>query len=158
MARDTLDETKLRIEIAPAKGHTVHGGQVAVAAVCKLLGLWARIRAERALDPRRDRTQGFAPEGIAAQLVVSLCCGGVSLADAERLQADKGVRRALGVARFADQTQLGEWLRGLGREGLAALRRVLRQTVPRALELCPAGTVPHRPANSKSSSTTRSWK
>ena len=141
MALYTLDDTKLRIEIAPARGHTVHGGQVAVAALCKKLGLWALIRAERALDPRTDRTRGFAPEVMAAQLVVSLCCGGVSLADAERLQADKGLRRALGVTRFADQTQLGEWLRGLGPAGLAALRRVLRQTVARALELCPAGTV-----------------
>ncbi len=52
------------------------------------LGLWARIRAERALDPRRDRTRGLAPEVRAAQLVVSLCCDGVSLADAERHQAD----------------------------------------------------------------------
>lgn len=137
----TLDETKLRIEVVPAKGHTVHGGQVAVAALCKKLGLWGLVRTERALDPRTDRTRGFAPEVMVAQLVISLCSGGVSLADAERLQSDKGVGRALGVTRFADQTQLGEWLRGLGPEGLAALRRVLRQTVARALALCPAGTV-----------------
>lgn len=141
MALYTLDETKLRIEVVPAKGHTVHGGQVAVAALCKKLGLWALLRAERALDPRTDRTRGFAPEVMAAQLIVSLCCGGVSLADAERLQADQGLRRALGVTRFADQTQLGEWLRGLGPAGLAALRRVLRQVVARALELCPPGAV-----------------
>ena len=30
----TLDESKLRIELAPADGHTVQGGQVAVAALC----------------------------------------------------------------------------------------------------------------------------
>jgi hypothetical protein len=141
MALYTLDERKLTIEIAPANGHTVHGGQVAVAAMCKKLGLWALLRGEPALDPRKDRTRGFAPEVMAAQLIVSLCCGGVSLADAERLQSEKGLKRALGVTRFADQTQLGEWLRGLGSEGVAALRRVQRALVQKALALCPADTV-----------------
>lgn len=88
--------------------------------------MWARIRAEHTFDPRGARTRGFGPEVIAAQPVVTLYCGGVSLVEAERLQADKGVRRALGVTCFAHQTQLGERL---------------RQTVARALELCPAGPV-----------------
>ncbi len=64
------------MEVVPAKGHTVHGGQVAVAAMCKKLGLWARIRAERTLAPRRDRTRGFAPEVMAAQLVVACAAAG----------------------------------------------------------------------------------
>lgn len=64
-----------------------------------------------------------------------------SLADAERLQSEKGLKRALGVVRFADQTQLGEWLRGLGPEGVAALRRVQRALVRKALALCPAPAV-----------------
>jgi hypothetical protein len=140
MALYTLNERPLRIEIAPAKGHTVHGGQVAVAAMCKQLGLWSLLRAEPALDPRRDPTRGFRPEVMAAQLIVSFCCGGVSLADAERLQSEKGLKRALGVTRFADQTQLGEWLRELGPQGLAALRRVQRALTQRALALCPPGT------------------
>ena len=111
MALYTLDDAKLRIEFVPADGHTVHGGQVAVAALCKRLGLWQLLRAEPALDPRTDQKRGYAPEVMAAQIIVTLCCGGVSLADAERLQADQGLKRALGVKRFADQTQLGEWLR-----------------------------------------------
>ena len=139
MALYTLKERKLTIEVAPAKGHTVHGGQVA--GMCKKLGLWALLRGETALDPRKDRTRGFAPEVMAAQLIVSFCCGGVSLADAERLQSEKGLKRALGVVRFADQTQLGEWLRGLGPEGVAALRRVQRALVRKALALCPAPAV-----------------
>lgn len=76
MALYTLDDSKLRIEIVPVKGHTVHGGQVAVAAMCKRLGLWKLIRREPALDPRTDQTRGFAPEVMAAQLIVTLCCGG----------------------------------------------------------------------------------
>ena len=103
MALHTFDDTKLRIEFVPADGHTVHGGQVAVAALCKQLGLWPLLRAEPALDPRADKKRGFAPEVMAAQLIVTRCCGGVSLADAERLQADQGLKRALGVKHFADQ-------------------------------------------------------
>ena len=141
MALYTLDDTKLRIEFVPADGRTVHGGQVAVAALCKRLGLWKLLRAEPALDPRTDKKRGYAPEVMAARIIVTLCCGGVSLADAERLQADQGLKRALGVKRFADQTQLGEWLRGLGPAGVTALRRVLGRVAAAALALCPAGTV-----------------
>lgn len=43
--------------------------------------------------------------------------------------------------RFADQTRPGEWLRGLGPEGVAALRRVQRSLVSKALALCPAPAV-----------------
>jgi len=43
MALYTLAERKLTIETAPAKGHTVHGGQVAVTATGKKLGLWPQV-------------------------------------------------------------------------------------------------------------------
>ena len=141
MPNYTINDSKLRVQIVPAKGHTIHGGQVAVAAMCKKLGLWQLLRAEPALDRRRDKTRGFSPEVMAAQMIVSLCCGGASLADAERLGQDKGLKKALGVVRFADQTQLGEWLRELGQEGLAALNKVSRALVARALELSPAPRV-----------------
>ena len=36
---------------------------------------------------------------------------------------------------------LGEWLRGLGADGVTALRRVLGRVTAEALALCPAGTV-----------------
>ena len=102
------------------------------------LVLWPLLRAEPALDPRKDKTRGFTPEVMAAQLVTSRCCGEVSQADAERLQSEKGHKRALGAVRFADQTQLGEWLRGLGPEGVATLQRELMR---KALALCPAASM-----------------
>jgi hypothetical protein len=61
MALYTLDDAKLRIEFVPADGHTVHGGQVAVAALCKRLGLWKLLRAEPALDPRTDKSAATRP-------------------------------------------------------------------------------------------------
>jgi hypothetical protein len=157
MALYTLDDSKLRIEFVPADGHTVHGAQVAVVALCKRLGLWKLLRAEPACDPRTDQTRGFAPEVMAAQLIVTLCCGGVSLTDAERLQADRGLKRALGVKRFADQTQLGEWLRGLGssrarrrrparqRPDRSVTRRALRRLAPPAGGLHPAARLRRAP-------------
>jgi hypothetical protein len=141
MASFTLDEHRLRIEVVPAKGHTVHGGQAAVAAICRRFGLWDLLRAEPALDPRTDKRRGFAPETMVAQIVVALCCGGAGLADAARLQADKGLRHALGVKRFASDNQLSTWLGELGEPGVAALRRVLREFVRRLLAQCPAGAV-----------------
>lgn len=141
MASITMKESGLRLEFAPAKGHTLHGGQVAVAAMCKKLGLWTLLRGERDLDTRKDRTRGFAPEVMAAQLVVSFCCGGAGLVDAARLQNEKGLKRVLGVHRLAGETQLGEWLRELGEPGVEALRRVARRLVAKALALCPSGTV-----------------
>jgi hypothetical protein len=133
MAQITINDTNLKIEIVSLKGHTVHGGMVAVAALCKRLGVWPLVRAERALEVRRDRTRGFAGEVLAAQIILMLCCGGVTLADAERLGEDQGLRRALGVKRFADQTTLGEWLREIGPPGVLALRRINRELVRRVL-------------------------
>jgi len=141
MANITINDSKLRVEIVPAKGHTIHGGQVAIAAMCKKLGLWHLLRSQPSLDRRRDKTRGFSPEVMAAQIIVSLCSGGSSLADAERLGQDKGLKKALGVARFADQTQLGEWLRELGDEGLAALQEVSRKLVAGALAQCQGARV-----------------
>ena len=112
-----------------------------MAAMCRKVGLWSLLRGEPALDPLKDRRRGFTPEAIAAQLIVRLCRHGGNLADAERLQTGKGLKRAQGVMRLADQTRLGEWLRGLGPEGMAALRRVQRSLVSKALALCPAPAV-----------------
>lgn len=47
------------------------------------------MRAEASLHPRQDRTDGFAPEARAAPWTVSLCGGGLSLPDAERLPSGK---------------------------------------------------------------------
>jgi len=137
MPNYTINDTNLRVEIVPPKGHTIHGGQVAVAAMCKKLGLWQLLRAQPALDRRRDKTRGFSPEVMAAQIILGLCGGGASLADAERLGQDKSLKKILGVRRFADQTQLGEWLRELGEEGAQALKEVSRKLVARALPQCP---------------------
>ena len=49
-----------------------------------------------------------------AKLVLCFTGGGVSLAGAEWLDEDTGLKALLGIAAFADQTTLGEWLREVG--------------------------------------------
>lgn len=67
MGRYALDDTELRIEFVPGAGHTVHGGQVAVADLCKKLDLRQLVHAEPALDPRMDKHRSFAPEVMGEQ-------------------------------------------------------------------------------------------
>ena len=70
MALYTLDDAKLRIEFVPADGHTVHGGQVAVAALCKRLGLWQLLRAEPALDPDKTPIGSSSPPVVVGDVVI----------------------------------------------------------------------------------------
>jgi hypothetical protein len=49
-----------------------------------------------------------------------LFAGGASLADAERLNDEPLARQLARVPRFADQTQLGEWLRKQNDTSIAA--------------------------------------
>lgn len=67
---------------------------------------------------------------IAGQLIYALGSGGGCLADSEALNDDPLARELFGVERFADQSQVGEWLRGQTPGSLVALRQVLRELVP----------------------------
>ena len=46
-----------------------HGGQLIIDALAKEFGLWKRLAACELIDPRRDKSRGFSPEAIVAQLV-----------------------------------------------------------------------------------------
>jgi hypothetical protein len=83
----------------------------AIEALAQRFGLWSKIRALPGIDPRVRTTRGYCPELNVAQLLFCFCSGGASLADAERLNEELLVRQLSRVQRFADQTQLGEWLR-----------------------------------------------
>ncbi len=70
-----------------ARGATVHGGQLIVDALAKDFGLWEKIQACGCMDPRKDKSRGFFPEAIVAQILFNFCSGGISLADAGRLSS-----------------------------------------------------------------------
>ncbi len=89
---------------------------------------------ECALDPRTHFGKGFAPLVHVTQLLSRFTSGGLSLADAEGLNADGPLKALLGLEKFPDPVALGEWLRDIGEPGWQALRRINRDFVQWALE------------------------
>lgn len=129
MAAITKKETRLRLQFVANTDHTVHAGLVAVEAMARRFGLWHKIRRLGCLDPRTDRRRGYSPEVILGQLIYALCSGGGCLSDSEALNDDPLARELFGVGKFADQSQVGQWLREQSAESVAALRGLLQELV-----------------------------
>ena len=125
----TKRKSKLHIQLTNSNQATAHGGQVLVDALCRRFGLWQRLHDEPSLDPRKRTGAGFSPVAFVAQLLFTLTSGGVSLADAERLGQDAVLLKLLGLARVADQTTLGEWLRAQTPASVRALLRISAELV-----------------------------
>lgn len=136
--------TRLKLQFVANTDHSIHAGLVAVEALARRFGLWEKIRACGCLDARKDKKRGYGPEVIVGQLIYALCSGGGCLSDSEALNDDPLARELFGVGKFADQSQVGEWLREQSEESVAALRRLLhelvtwvwRQAEPRRLLHC----------------------
>jgi Transposase DDE domain group 1 len=125
----TKRSPKLRFEFVAAKKQSTLGGLPALEALAQQFDLWKKIRALPGLDPRVRTTHGYSPELIVAQLLYCFCSGGASLADAERLNDEPLARELARVQRFADQTQLGEWLRKQTDASVAAFWQLIGQFV-----------------------------
>ena len=119
-------ETRLKLQFVANTDHTIYAGLVAVEAMARRFGLWEKVRALKCLDPRKDTKRGYSPEVIIGQLIYALCSGGGCLSDSEALNEDPLARELFGVRKFADQSQVGQWLREQTEEGVAALRKLLR--------------------------------
>lgn len=129
MAAITKKETRLKLEFVANTDHTIHAGLVAVEAMARRFGLWEKIRRLPSLDARKDKQRGYGPEVIIGQLIYALCSGGGCLSDSEALNDDPLARELFGVGKFADQSQVGEWLREQSGESVAALRQLLHEFV-----------------------------
>ena len=125
----TKRSPKIRFEFVAAKKQSTLGGLPAIEALAQQFGLWPKLRALPGLDPRVRTTHGYSPELNVAQLLYCFCSGGASLADAERLNDEPLVRELARVRRFADQTQLGEWLRKQTDVSIAALWQLISEFV-----------------------------
>jgi hypothetical protein len=97
--------------LEPSEKATVHGGQLAVAAVLERFGLKKRVKAERALDPRTAKGKGYDPVVYVTGILFSLTRGGCSLKEVEGLNEDEVLKGFLGIERFPDESSVGEWLR-----------------------------------------------
>ena len=129
MAAVTKQKPKLHIQLTHSEQDTAHGGQILIDALCRRFGLWERIHRETSLDPRQRSGSGFAPAAIVAQLLFSLTSGGASLADAERIGQDRALMKLVGLAKGADQTTLGQWLRAQTKESVQVLHRINAELV-----------------------------
>src|SRR5512133_1897833 len=122
-------ETRLKLQFVTNKEHSIHAGLIAVEAMARRFGLWEKVRRMPFLDPRKDKRRGYGPEVIIGQLIYALCSGGGCLSDSEALNDDPLTKELFGVGKFADQSQVGQWLREQSPESLEALRRLLRDFV-----------------------------
>ena len=129
----TLQPRKFLVEFRDWQEASVHGGQLALAALLEEFGLKERVAGEPALDPRTHKGKGFDPLVYVTQLLHSFTSGGISLSDAERLNQDEPFRAFLGVEKLPDQTAVEGWLRDIGEPGWQALRRLNRDFVQWAL-------------------------
>ena len=129
MAAITKKDSRLKLQFVVNSDHSIHAGIVAVEAMARRFDLWNKLRKLSCLDPRKDRKRGFGPEVIVGQVIYALCSGGGCLSDSEALNDDPLAREVFGVKKFADQTQVGEWLREQSDESVAALRQLLHEFV-----------------------------
>lgn len=120
---------RIRFEFVPAKKQSTLGGLPAIEALAQQFGLWKKIRALPGIDHRVRTSHGYSPELNVAQLLYCFCSGGASLADAERLNDEPLVRQLARVERFADQTQLGQWLRQQSPASVAAFWGLIAEFV-----------------------------
>jgi len=143
MAAITKKETRLKLEFVANSDQTIHAGLVVIEALARRFGLWDKLRAHACLDARKDKQRGYSPEVIVGQLIYTLCSGGGCLSDSEALNDDPLVRELFGVGKFADQSQVGEWLREQPDASVAALRSVLRELVTWIWQQAPAERLRH---------------
>lgn len=129
MAAITKKQTRLKLQFVANTDHSIHAGLVAVEAMARRFDLWEKLRRLGCLDPRTDKKRGYGPEVIIGQLIYALCSGGGCLSDSEALNDDPLARQLFGVRKFADQSQVGEWLREQSEQSVAALRQLLHQFV-----------------------------
>ena len=143
-AHYTKKDARFQVEFRSSDRATAHGGQLALNALWKHFGLWERVKRARALDPRTHKGKGYDPVVYVAQVLFCLTSGGVSLADAERLDEDGSVKALLGLEKCPDQTALGQWLRQVGAAGgWEGLRHINRDFVQWTLSQAAPGRYRH---------------
>jgi len=117
----TKRDRPFRIEFVSNKSASPLGGLPAIEALAQQFGLWQKVKGMAGLDRRVRKSRGYGPEVMLSQLIYAFVSGGDSLADCEKLNDDPLAKRLAGVTRFADETTVGEWLRGQNPESLKAL-------------------------------------
>jgi hypothetical protein len=122
---------------------TAHGGQILVDAICRRFGLWESLAAIKELDPRKRKGSGYDPEAQAAQVILGLTSGAVTLKDMERMGDDAVLMEAVGLDKVADASTQAEWLRAQTPASVEALAQLNAQFVKAVLDVAPSARIRH---------------
>ena len=135
--------TRYQVEVS-GNGHvTAHGGVFLIDNIARELGVWGEVASADCLDNRRRKGAGYTPLALVSQLVFSLVDGGCSLADAERIGQDAVLMESLGLDRAADQSTLGEWLRGATDKGIREMCAISTRLARRVISQCASRRILH---------------
>lgn len=146
MSRPVFSKISSHVDIAlqTAEDVTAHGGAVLIDALARDFGLWQRIKAVPQLDHRTDKSRGFSPEVIVAQIVLSFCTGGINIEDAGRLAGDSALGQLVGLPRMADASTINLWLNRQTREGSDALWKIIREFLQWVIARAPKERLLHK--------------
>jgi hypothetical protein len=107
------------------------GGLVVLEEMAQALQIWKRVDAHL---KGPGSGAGYRPREFVQPLVWMLHAGGRRLEDLRELRAEHEVLKELGLESVPDAGTVGDWLRRQGEHGVAGLKRVNREMIPKALE------------------------
>ena len=146
MSRPVFSKITSHVDVVlqTAENITAHGGAVIIDALARDFGLWDRIKALPLLDHRTDKSRGFSPEVLVAQIILSFCTGGINIEDAGRLAGDTALGQLVGLPRMADASTINLWLNRQTREGSDALWKIIREFVQWVIAKAPKERLLHK--------------
>jgi hypothetical protein len=132
---------RFHLHLDTAEDVSAHGGQVLLDSLAKRFSVWEHLSQIEGLDPRKRLSSGFSPLSLISQMVLGFASGATSLADMERLGRDQVLLELVGLAKGADQSTLGEWLRAQTAQTVEAVMGVNRTFVAEVLKQAKPGRV-----------------
>lgn len=112
---------------------TSRAGLICIAEVMNRLGFSELVNQ---YFPAPKSNRGFKPSVFVNAIMLMLHEGGRCLDDLRQIRDDKALRTLLGLKQVPESDSLGDWLRRIGQEGVAAITQVNRPLLATALHHC----------------------
>jgi hypothetical protein len=109
---------------------TAKAGMIPFAELINKMGV---SEAANTLFRRKDPTLGYPAASYLQPLLLSIYSGAESLRDTQKLRFDHALREALGDIIVPSESAMGDWLRFVGKDGIAALAQINTQVVHKIL-------------------------
>ena len=136
-------DCRFHLKLDTAEDVSAHGGQLLIDCLAQRFDLWNRLSQIEGIDPRKRLTSGFSPISLISQIILGFASGATSLADMERLGRDQVLVELVGLAKGADQSTLGEWLRAQSERSVEAVMDINRHFVAEVFKQAKPGRVLH---------------